>query len=387
METEKHVLKGEMKDKKIKGSVLGGSASSEGESSLGVSTSGSASGDLFSGELDGNFHIGTTVKYDKDKKLKDATLVDVSVSGKGNVATGKLAGSYGYLHGDAEASAGAVSGKLGANVTLYEDGKLRPHIEAGGKVTADAAKGSASATVGTDEYDVHVKADGELGHAEAKGQFRAGIIEKEDANGNKTTERGVGMEFGAEAYLAKGTLSGGVNVMGVKVDLSVEGKVGGAGATADAQVASGGLSAGLGLGALLGLGVNVTVDWSGFKWPWAKDDKETETDTADSKAGKTTADSGTRPVDLCVYPSKLESCAGALDVLSNEISKLEKQVESVKNGFSSDVSFMSVMFTLLNITSQMKTEKDNFAKMSGVLTEISKKYTDTEEEIMAAETT
>ena len=76
-----------------------------------------------------------------------------------------------------------------------------------------------------------------------------------------------------------------------------------------------------------------------------------------------------------------------MDVLSNEISKLEKQVESVKNGFSSNVSFMSVMFTLLNITSQMKTEKDNFAKMSGVLTEISKKYTDTEEEIMAAETT
>ena len=31
---------------------------------------------------------------------------------------------------------------MDANVTLYEDGKLRPHIEAGGKVTADAAKGS-----------------------------------------------------------------------------------------------------------------------------------------------------------------------------------------------------------------------------------------------------
>ena len=90
---------------------------------------------------------------------------------------------------------------MGANVTLYEDGKLRPHIEAGGKVTADAAKGSVSVSIGTDEYDVHVKADGELGHAEAKGQFRAGIIEKEDANGNKTTERGVGMEFGAEAYM------------------------------------------------------------------------------------------------------------------------------------------------------------------------------------------
>ena len=90
---------------------------------------------------------------------------------------------------------------MDANVTLYEDGKLRPHIEAGGKVTADAAKGSVSASIGTDKYDVHVKADGELGHAEAKGQFRAGIIEKEDANGNKTTERGVGMEFGAEAYM------------------------------------------------------------------------------------------------------------------------------------------------------------------------------------------
>ena len=90
---------------------------------------------------------------------------------------------------------------MGANVTLYEDGKLRPHIEAGGKVTADAAKGSVSASIGTDEYDVHAKDDGELGHAEAKGQFRAGIIEKEDANGNKTTERGVGMEFGAEAYM------------------------------------------------------------------------------------------------------------------------------------------------------------------------------------------
>lgn len=62
-------------------------------------------------------------------------------------------------------------------------------------------EGSVSASIGTDEYDVHVKADGELGHAEAKGQFRAGIIEKEDANGNKTTERGVGMEFGAEAYM------------------------------------------------------------------------------------------------------------------------------------------------------------------------------------------
>lgn len=74
---------------------------------------------------------------------------------------------------------------------------------------------------------------------------------------------GMEAKLGAEAYAATGEILGGITFWGVKVDLSLEGKVGGvggaAGIAAKPTSIEGEIAAGLGLG----VGAKLKVDWSG----------------------------------------------------------------------------------------------------------------------------
>ena len=70
--------------------------------------------------------------------------------------------------------------------------------------------------------------------------------------------------------MAEGKVSGGITVFGVKIDLSVSGKAGGAGAKASAKVGTEAVEGELGLGLGLGLGIKGKIDWTGFKLPWQK---------------------------------------------------------------------------------------------------------------------
>ena len=87
-------------------------------------------------------------------------------------------------------------------------------------------------------------------------------------DGTVTTAYGVQGEAGAEAYVAEGEVSGGLDIMGVKVDVGLKGKLGGAGAKAGGHISTGGVTANASLGFLAGVGLDVSIDWTNFKWKW-----------------------------------------------------------------------------------------------------------------------
>lgn len=217
----------------------------------------SAEGSVIGGE------IKTSSKGTWDTK-KGEISAEAKVSADGYVAKGKASASYGLASLAASGTVGAVgaSGKIGA--TLFKNGKLSPSIGASAKAEATAAKGDVKANFGTDENNVHAKASGQVLTAEASAKANVGKIEYEDSSGNTHTGYGVEAEVGAEAYVAKGSISGGITLFGIDIDVSVEGKAGGAGAKAGGNITNSSASGEIGLGLLVGLGAKVDVDWSDF---------------------------------------------------------------------------------------------------------------------------
>ena len=177
-----------------------------------------------------------------------------------NVGNTKVSAEGKVLNADAEGSIG---------ISLFQNKKFAPSVYAGAKAKASVAEGSVSAQHGSDEFNVHTKAEGTVLAAEAEAKVQAGRIVDEKGN-----ERwGASATAGAEAYLAKGKVSKGFTLFGVKFDASIEGKAGGAGVKAGGEVSTGGAEGEIGAGLGLGVGLKFKVDWSGFKapklkWPW-----------------------------------------------------------------------------------------------------------------------
>lgn len=252
------LLKKILKDQwKIEGAVIGGSVTGNG-SLFGINTSGTAEGDLIGGSV----KTKSDVKWDIEKGNVGAGK---SIEAEGHLAKGKLKGNIGLLGGEIGGTVGSVgaTGKIG--VTLFKDGKLSPTIDAKAKAEAAVAKGNASVTIGNDKNNAHVKGSGTLLGAEAEASGSAGIIKSVDPVTNETkTEFGVKGKVGAEAYLAQGKVSGGISILGVKIDASVSGKAGGVGVNAGGKVTTGGISGEIGAGLGLGAGIGISIDWSGL---------------------------------------------------------------------------------------------------------------------------
>lgn len=234
---------------------------------LGIGASGSVIGSVLGGKVDGE--AGIKWGYDKDGKLKDASI-GANVEASGYLAKGTIKGNWGLASGEANVAVGTgvVSGEIGA--ALFKDGKLSPQLKAelSGKVSV--ASGDISGKIGTDEYNAHVKASGDALTASGKASAGVGVITYEDKGGQKHTAVGIQGELKGEAYALKGKASGGFTIMGIKVDASVDGGLGGAGVKVGGQVTANGASGKIGAGLVAGGGVEVSIDWSGFKMPEIK---------------------------------------------------------------------------------------------------------------------
>lgn len=384
MGAEAHGPKATKSDNSIKGEVVGGSYETSGKSKLGVGVSSSGSGQLLTGELKKNFSGELSVERDEEGKLKSIDVFDASISAKGSGASGKAEASYGVAKIDGQADILTGEVKAGGKVKIVEDGKFAPQVAVEAKASADIAKGSLNGTIGTDQYNVHGTAKGEFGHAEAKAGAGLGKITYEDENGNVQTGYGAYAEAGAEAYLAKGSLGGGITLFGVKIGASVDFKAGGAGATAGGEVQTGGLKGSLGLGLGVGLGVNISVDWSNFKWPefkWPGSGKDKKND---SKKKTSTSGGGAGPVKIYVYPNALRGSAQELRSSSKEIQDISTQVTQVRDNLNlKGATAIVYKQRLNNVISQLKDEKKKTVKLAEALEEISQKYKDTESTIVA----
>ena len=165
-----------------------------------------------------------------------------------------------YAKGKGDGEANMSSAGLGAKA------EAGAHVAAGGTNVAVGpltSKGEAKAFAGSmgisaegsmrmavPNFDHHVKARGEVLTAKSEATFVVG-------------DEGAETKLGAEAYVATGEILGGITFWGVKVDLSLEAKVGGAGGAvgvaAKPTSIEGEIAAGLGLG----VGAKLKVDWSG----------------------------------------------------------------------------------------------------------------------------
>ena len=211
------------------------------------------------------------VKHVAEWTPKDGNMT-LMASAEGNAYLGQyeFEGHTGIFSNSIKASVGNVGASGAVGMTLMENGRFSPSVSAKVKAEASVAKGEASYQVGSDQYNYHGKVSGTLLGAEAEAKAGLGMITYEDGNGNKVTAFGAEGKVGAEAYVAEGKASGGFTFLGIKVDATVSGKLGGAGVSAGGRIVNGSAEGEIGLGLGAGAGLKISVDWTGFEWPKIK---------------------------------------------------------------------------------------------------------------------
>lgn len=256
---------------KKNGAVIGGTVAGAGKI-FGMHSAGEASGELLGYSTNGKITFGAKWKTDEktgERKFDSLSLVDAELSGEGHLAKGSLKGNIGIVSGSASGSVGTVEGKGKLTASLYKDGKFSPQIGAEVSGSAKGLDGNANVTVGNDEYNGHVDAKGTLGSAKANAGVAAGKVNYKNSSGQEVSGWGVKGSAKAEAYIAEGSVSGGVNICGIKIDVSLGGKVGGAGAGVEGGITTGGIGGSATLGVGVGAEIGFNIDWSGFKNPFS----------------------------------------------------------------------------------------------------------------------
>lgn len=246
-----------------------------GQTSIGpIAIAGSAAYDLIGYETKYTPKFG--ISTNSDGKV-DFAGAGVEGSATGYLARGKGSYQIGHEFGDtfvgsktdATAYVGKVGAKGGLGATLVKDGRIDPQIYGEASVSASAVSGKVSNQLGTDNNNYHTSAEGDLLTAKAEVKGQIGHITTTNEDGTVTDAGwGVSGKAGASAYGASGKVKGGFTICGIKIDLSVKGHAGGAGAEVSGHATTGGVKAGLDLGLGLGAGAEIEIDWSNFKFGW-----------------------------------------------------------------------------------------------------------------------
>ena len=223
----------------------------------GVHTAATVSGSLLNRELS----FGVNAEFDQDKNEG----ISAEIEAKGTLAEGKVNANYGYRYRNLSGAIGTASVKGEATAVISQEGKFDPQLGVSLSAAVVGAQGEAEAGFGTEDNNVHVKASGELGIAEAEAGFQLGRVENAETG---KMESGARVSVSAKATGAKGTVSGGITICGVDIDISVSGEAGSVGVEGGISVTESGFKADAGLAALVGVDGSISVDWSDAKWPW-----------------------------------------------------------------------------------------------------------------------
>lgn len=239
--------------------------SAEGVGAVGAAASGPLYGYTVSNDILGySTKVTSKGQWDLDKGDVAAT-----VTGKleGHLVDSKQSWTLGPVNGEAEAAVGiaAVSGAVG--LTLFHNNVFQPSLTGQVKAETSAAKGKLSGHLGSDANNIHTKVEGSLLSADAYAKAGIGMITVKGTDGQDQTALGVTATAGAEAYVAKGSISGGFSILGIKIDATLEGKAGGAGVKAGGTITQNGVTGSIGAGIGIGTGLCISIDWSNFEWP------------------------------------------------------------------------------------------------------------------------
>ncbi len=191
-----------------------------------------------------------------------------AVTGKVKVVklSGKLKSKNGLFKGTGRLNVGRAAAGATVGLSLSASSILQSKIQLSGEAEATAVHGVIKGEVGNTKYVAgDLKADGKFLHAGAKGGISAGLTSYVDGKGDVHQVSGIAVGVEAMASLAKGQVSGGFTICGVRFGAGIEGVAGGIGGTAGAKLLGSSVSISLGAALGLGFGLNFSVDWSGLK--------------------------------------------------------------------------------------------------------------------------
>ncbi len=215
---------------------------------------GVASGKLSGGFRNVTVRAGTSGKFkhtfgkDGKPKCDESAYIEAELSGAHG--HGEMRAGRGSAEADVKVGSASAKGELGGGI-FDEDGKVNPNLLAKASASVSFLEASGKASYGSEENNVHAKAEGKVLTADLSAQASVGAD-------------GISAKAKAETYAVKGSVSGGVTLMGIKVDVKVEGDAGGAGFKGGGEVTRHSANFEIGAGLGLGAGVSVNVDWSGF---------------------------------------------------------------------------------------------------------------------------
>lgn len=206
---------------------------------LGATVKGSTSALFYEGK------IKNSASWDLEKGtagLKSSASIKAGLA----QATGEA--SYGWASAAGKVEVGTASAECYAGINLISDGQFDPEIAVGAKASAELLSGEAELQLGSDDYNIHAKAEGAVGVAEA--EVKAKVSED-------------GVELGAEvgAAVFSGELSGGVTIFGIKIDITAKGEALAVGAEASFTMESDEIELSGKLATVLGLGLKIKVSW------------------------------------------------------------------------------------------------------------------------------
>ena len=199
--------------------------------------------------LGGNVKTKGKASWDIDKGEFGATTGITAESYLAQLEAG-YRGKYGELTSKATVGGTSVKGEIGA--TLFSDGKFDPQLYAKLKGEAYVYRSEVSGKLGTEDLNLYAKK--ETTALGAEGEVKAGFISDDDGN------KKLAAKASGEAYLAKGKISGGIDIFGIKIGATGEVMLGVNG-TAGAEVGTDSAQGEIGLGPVK---VKVNIDWSGF---------------------------------------------------------------------------------------------------------------------------
>ena len=222
--------------------------------------SGDVSNSLMAEIISGNLTASAEASFYSDGRFDPHLKAEASAEGsvlkiKDDLQIGAMTNhlEVGILTASA---VGAVSASI-----FNDDGLFSPSIQASASVEGSVVNIQDQFRYGNDEVNIHAEREADLLYGKAEASGAAGVFTETDDSGNTVTKIGVKGEAGAEAYLAQGTVSGGFELFGLKINLSATGKVGGAGVTAGGEVTTGGVSGSFGIGLLAGLELGFSIEW------------------------------------------------------------------------------------------------------------------------------
>ena len=180
------------------------------------------------------------------------TRTFASGSRSGSLAEEKASGSAGLFYGSAYSKAGSWKASASAYAGATEE-NLMPGVGLQGAVSASLVEMGVSGGIGNEDFNINAGADVAAYKAEAKADAVLGFNDKGEF------QAGVAGEAGA--YLAEGSVSGGVTVGGVGANVKATGKVG-FGVEGQAGFVDGKLRVKLGVCVILGGSVEFELDFS-----------------------------------------------------------------------------------------------------------------------------